>query len=82
MAQRWLLGRRDAGTVVLDRDDRLDVFALDGDFDRCALRVLERVADQVGEDLQHAIAVLMAVISYDTGRKTAYDHAKRTIKTA
>lgn len=31
---------------------------------------------------QHAIAVLMAVISYDTGRKTIYDHAKRTIKTA
>ena len=31
---------------------------------------------------QHAIAVLMAVISYDTGKKTIYDHAKRTIKTA
>jgi predicted dehydrogenase len=31
---------------------------------------------------QHAVAVLMAVISYDTGRKTVYDHAKRTIKTA
>jgi predicted dehydrogenase len=30
---------------------------------------------------QHAIAVLMAVTSYDTGRKTVYDHAKRTIKT-
>ncbi|MSU48129.1 MAG: Gfo/Idh/MocA family oxidoreductase [Opitutus sp.] len=31
---------------------------------------------------QHAIAVLMAVISYDTGRKTTYDHTKRAIKTA
>jgi predicted dehydrogenase len=31
---------------------------------------------------QHAIAVLLAVISYDTGRKTVYDPAKRTIKTA
>jgi len=30
---------------------------------------------------QHAIAVLMAVMSYDTGRKTVYDHAKRSIKT-
>jgi predicted dehydrogenase len=30
---------------------------------------------------QHAVAVLMAVISYDTGRKTVYDHAKRTLKT-
>jgi predicted dehydrogenase len=28
---------------------------------------------------QHAVAVLMAVISYDTGRKTVYDHAKRRI---
>jgi predicted dehydrogenase len=31
---------------------------------------------------QHAVAVLMAVISYDTGRKTKYDHAKRAITTA
>jgi predicted dehydrogenase len=31
---------------------------------------------------QHAVAVLMAVISYDTGKKTIYDHAKRQIKTA
>jgi hypothetical protein len=30
---------------------------------------------------QHAIAVLMAVISYDTGKKTLYDHAKRKIST-
>ena len=30
---------------------------------------------------QHAIAVLMAVMSYDTGKKTVYDHAKRSIKT-
>jgi predicted dehydrogenase len=31
---------------------------------------------------QHAVAVLMAVISYDTGRKTMYDAAKRKITTA
>lgn len=31
---------------------------------------------------QHAVAVLMAVISYDTGRKTTYDHARRQILTA
>jgi predicted dehydrogenase len=30
---------------------------------------------------QHAVAVLMAVISYDTGKKTTYDHAKRKITT-
>ena len=30
---------------------------------------------------QHAVAVLMAVISYDTGKKTLYDHAKRKIST-
>jgi hypothetical protein len=31
---------------------------------------------------QHAVAVLMAVISYDTGKKTFYDAAKRRIRTA
>ena len=31
---------------------------------------------------QHAVAVLMAVISYETGKRTTYDHAKRAIKTA
>lgn len=31
---------------------------------------------------QHAVAVLMAVISYDTGKKTTYDHSKRKILTA
>jgi predicted dehydrogenase len=30
---------------------------------------------------QHAIAVLMAVISYDTGKKTKYDHKARKITT-
>jgi predicted dehydrogenase len=30
---------------------------------------------------QHAIAVLMAVKAYETGRKTVYDAAKRTIRT-
>ncbi|MCX6954793.1 MAG: Gfo/Idh/MocA family oxidoreductase [Verrucomicrobia bacterium] len=31
---------------------------------------------------QHAVAVLMAVISYDTGKKTTYDAKKRQILTA
>ena len=31
---------------------------------------------------QHAVAVLMAVMSYDTGKKTIYDPAKRAITTA
>jgi predicted dehydrogenase len=31
---------------------------------------------------QHAVAVLMAVISYDTGRKTTYDAKARKINTA
>jgi hypothetical protein len=31
---------------------------------------------------QHAVAVLMAVVSYETGRKTVYDHAKRKLTTA
>ena len=31
---------------------------------------------------QHAVAVLMAVMSYDSGRKTTYDHAKRQIRLA
>jgi predicted dehydrogenase len=31
---------------------------------------------------QHAVAVLMAVISYETGRRTTYDHAKRKISAA
>ena len=30
---------------------------------------------------QHAVAVLMAVMSYETGRKTQYDHANRAIRT-
>jgi hypothetical protein len=31
---------------------------------------------------QHAVAVLMAVMSYESGKKTTYDHAKRKIKLA
>jgi predicted dehydrogenase len=31
---------------------------------------------------QHAVAVLMAVMSYETGKRTTYDHAKRKILTA
>ncbi|MGH7958727.1 MAG: hypothetical protein ACREH8_17210 [Opitutaceae bacterium] len=30
---------------------------------------------------QHAVAILMAVISCETGKKTTYDHAKRKIST-
>ncbi len=30
---------------------------------------------------QHAVAVLMAVKAYETGRKTVYDHAQRAIRT-
>ena len=30
---------------------------------------------------QHAVAVLMAMKSYETGRKTIYDHEKREILT-
>lgn len=31
---------------------------------------------------QHAVAVLMAVVSYDTGKKTVYDPKRRVIRTA
>jgi hypothetical protein len=31
---------------------------------------------------QHAVAVLMAVVSYETGKKTIYDAKKRVIRTA
>jgi predicted dehydrogenase len=31
---------------------------------------------------QHAVTVLMAVLAYETGRKTVYDHASRTIRAA
>ena len=31
---------------------------------------------------QHAVAVIMAMTSYETGRKTIYDPIKRTITTA
>ncbi len=30
----------------------------------------------------HAVAVLMAVVSYETGKKTVYDHTKRALRTA
>jgi hypothetical protein len=31
---------------------------------------------------QHAVAVLMATISYETGRRTVYDRATRVIRTS
>ena len=45
------------GPWSLDGDHGLVVAALDGELDRRALGVLERVADQVAEHLQHAIAI-------------------------
>jgi hypothetical protein len=36
----------------------------------------------IDDGYQHAVAVLMAVISYETGKKTFYDRAKRLIRTA
>jgi len=35
----------------------------------------------IDEGYKHAVAVLMAVISYDLGKRTTYDHAKRKILT-
>ncbi len=35
----------------------------------------------IDDGYKHAVAVLMAVVSYETGRKTLYDHARRTIET-
>jgi predicted dehydrogenase len=46
------------------------------------LRTGETPNANIDAGYQHAVAVLMAVISYDTGKKTVYDHAKRKITTA
>ncbi len=45
------------------------------------LRTGETPHASIDAGLQHAIAVLMAVTSYETGRKTVYDRAKRSIRT-
>jgi predicted dehydrogenase len=36
----------------------------------------------IDDGFQHAVTVLMAVVSYDTGKKTIWDAKKRTIRTA
>ena len=36
----------------------------------------------IDDGFKHAVAVLMAVVSYETGRKTSYDQKKRKITTA
>jgi predicted dehydrogenase len=46
------------------------------------MRTGETPHASIDAGFQHAVAVLMAVISYDTGRKTLWDSAKRTIRTA
>jgi hypothetical protein len=46
------------------------------------MRTGETPHASIDDGYKHAIAVLMAVISYDTGKKTTYDHAKRKILTA
>jgi predicted dehydrogenase len=45
------------------------------------MRTGERPHANIDAGFQHAVAVLMAVVSYDTGKKTVYDHAKRSLKT-
>ena len=46
------------------------------------MRSGERPHANIDAGYQHAVAVLMAVMSYDSGRKTVYDHAKRQIRLA
>ena len=46
------------------------------------LRTGETPHASIDAGYQHAIAVLMAVTSYETGKKTFYDHSKRAIRTA
>jgi len=45
------------------------------------MRTGEKPHAPIDAGYQHAVAVLMAVTSYDTGKKTLYDHAKRKIST-
>ena len=45
------------------------------------MRANETPHASIDAGYQHAVAVLMAVISYDTGKKTIYDAAKRKITT-
>ena len=45
------------------------------------MRTGETPHASIDAGFQHAVAVLMAVISYDSGKKTIYDAASRKIKT-
>ncbi|MDD2381667.1 MAG: Gfo/Idh/MocA family oxidoreductase [Mariniphaga sp.] len=46
------------------------------------IRNNEKTIAPIEAGYQHAVAVLMAMKSYETGRKTIYDHRKRKILTA
>ena len=46
------------------------------------MRTGEKPHAPIDAGYQHAVAVLMAVISYDTGRRTTYDPVQRMIRTA
>ena len=48
---------------------------------RC-IRKNEKTIAPIEAGYQHAVAVLMAMKSYETGRKTTYDHKQRKILTA
>lgn len=45
------------------------------------MRTGETPHASIDDGYKHAVAVLMAVVSYETGRKTTYNHAKRELKT-
>jgi desulfoferrodoxin (superoxide reductase-like protein) len=45
------------------------------------IRNNEKTIAPIEAGYQHAVAVLMAMKSYETGRKTIYDHKKRKILT-
>jgi len=65
------------GTQNVELIDRPDHFL---NWLQC-MRTGERPHASIDAGYQHAVAVLMAVISYDTGKKTVYDAAKRKINT-
>ena len=46
------------------------------------MRTGETPHASIDDGYKHAVAVLMAVMSYDTGKKTFYDQTKRKITTA
>ena len=46
------------------------------------MRTGETPNASIDSGYQHAVAVLMAVISYETGKRTTYEQVKRKILTA